>query len=47
MGRYDVDLVAGFRGRESAGVEELGLGFFELGRELAGAVGEAGAGVSG
>ena len=47
MSRHNVDLVAGFRGGESAGVEELGLGLFELRRELVGAVGEAGAGVAG
>ena len=47
MSRYDMDLVAGFRGGESAGVEELGLGFFELRCELVGAVGEAGAGIAG
>ena len=47
MSRYDMDLVAGFRGGKSAGVEELGLGFFELRCELVGAVGEAGAGIAG
>lgn len=47
MSRYDMDLVAGFRGGKSAGVEEFGLGFFELLCELVGAVGEAGAGIAG